>query len=362
MASYSRLEFVMGISVVSLTIGIGVSNIYNIMIAAYFGFAADAIQILSWVYWLWKERRETAFETVPEKIDTILTYVSEKETVSKTKEKLISRLVNEGAIEDNELYNLAQAGKKEIILAFPYGESVARGVISVSGSNKQPLANLLEELGFIKATRFQNVMVAFADSLPPQLRRIGNLQMFLRTTLKKRWHDLSGKVKKEYPEERYKVRYAKWRSVAAYGATYILMKSVPRDFLVQNINRTTSFTPEFKKHIWRVIDRSKLKAAFEKNRRKVREVISKISIDFFLKGYPEKVRDPIVQSEKELKETFQVKVFTDYRKLDQNELTEVLENFLPQTERNLAPSISSSIKKESEKCFEILEDMGISLN
>lgn len=357
MNAHTRLKFVLAISVISFSIVAIISYFYNLLVGVLIGLVADVIQILSWVYWLLE--KEESFEEIPEKVDSILAIVSKKEERSKTREKLVSRLVNEGAIEDNELYNLIR--KKEIILAFPYGENVVKGVITLSGSKRQPLATLLEELGFVKATRFQNVMVAFADDLPKELRKINSLQTFLRGALRKRWADLSDKVREEYPEDKYTVRYAKWRSRAGYGAVYILMKSMARDFVVGSIRRGGSFTPEFREHIWSVIDEAKLKKVIRKHRRKVREIVSKISIDILLIDQPRKLRDLLTQNESELKHTFQIKVFTDYRTLNPDELSEAIMKFLPRTKRNLAPMLASTVIQESEKCFDLLEEMGIYL-
>ena len=357
MNTQTRLKFIMAISVISFSIVAIISYFYDLLAGIAIGLIADVIQILSWVYWLLE--KEKSFEEVPEKVDSILEIVSKKEERSKTREKLISRLVNEGAIEDNELYNLIW--KKEVILAFPYGENVVKGVITLSGSKRQPLATLLEELGFVKATRFQNVMVAFADDLPKDLRKINSLQSFLTSALRKRWADLSDKVREEYPEDKYRVRYAKWRSRAGYGAVYILTKSIARDFAVGSIRRGGSFTPQFREHIWSIIDQAKLKKVIRKHRRKVREIISKISIDILLMDQPRKIRNLIAQNEDELKNTFQIKIFTDYRTVDPDELSKALMRVLPQTRKNLAPTLASTIVQESEKCFNTLEDMGIYL-
>jgi len=335
-----------------------ISYFYNLLIGVVIGLVADIIQILSWVYTLLE--KEKSFAEVPEKVDSILEVVSKKEERSKTRENLVSRLVNEGAIEENELYNLIR--KKEVILAFPYGESVVAGVIALSGSKRQPLATLLKELGFVKATRFQNVMVTFADNLPKDLRKMNSLDTFLKTALRKRWTDLCDKVAEKYPAEKYRVRFAKWRSRAGFGAVYIIIKSMARDFVVGSIRRGGSFTPEFKEHVWSVIDQAKLKRVVRKHRRRVREIISKISIDILLIDQPRKMRDLITQNEDLLKNTFQIKIFTDYRTVDPDELSDALIRILPQTRRNLAPTLSSTIIQESEKCLNVLEELGIYLS
>lgn len=358
MNSQKILKLVLVISVISFSLVAIISYFYNLLIGVIIGLVADVIQILSWVYTLLE--KEKSFAEIPEKVDSILEVVSKKEERGKIREKLVSRLVNEGAIEENELYNLIR--KKEVILAFPYGESVVEGVLALSGSNRQPLATLLRELGFVKATRFQNVMVTFADNLPKDLRKINSLDSFLKTALSKRWGNLCDKVAEKYPAEKYRVRFSKWRSRAGFGAVYILMKSMARDLVVGSIRRGGSFTPEFKEHIWSVIDQVKLKKVVRKHRRRIREIISKISIDILLIDQPRKIRDLITQNEDLLKDTFQIKIFTDYRTVDPDELSDALMKILPQTRRDLVPTLSLTIIQESKKCFNILEELGIYLD
>lgn len=356
MTADTRLKIILTISIISFSVVAIISYFFNLIVGVLIGLIADVIQISSWVYWLFE--KEEAFEEVPEKVDSILTVVTKKEERSRTREKLMSRLVNEGVIADSELYKLIR--KKEIILAFPYGESVVRSVIALSGSNRQPLAALLRELGFVKATRFQNVMVAFADDLPKELRSVNNLQSFLKSALRTRWIDLSEKVKREYPAERYEVKFAKWRSRAGFGAAYILMKSMARDFVIGSINRA-SFTPDFKEHIWSAIDQARLRRVIRKHRRRVREIMSKISIDFLLMNQSRKLRNLMTQHEDALKKEFRIKVFTDYRSVDPEELSKVIRQILPPRNKDLASTLASTIIQESQGCFDALEEMGIYL-
>jgi len=319
------------------------------------GLIADSIQIVTYVVWFFQ--KEVPMAEVPKQVEQIHKYVTLKEEKSRIKEELISRLVNEGAIGENELYSLIR--NKEIILAFPYGEGVLRTVRELSGFKRPPLSGLLEQIGFVRVTRLQNLMVVFVDKLPKVFRKIDNLNLFIQEEVPKMWTKISTDVKRKYPEDRYPKKFEKWRSGEGFSAMYILSKSTAQDFIINYIKKE-SFTPEFKKHIWGVIDRGELKEAMKKRKHKVKEVVSKISIDFLLQDIPDSVREIVVKNEDTIKKTLGIKVFTDYRLIEPDRISGVLAKLLPSGEKENVNRYSSIITNESKKCHELLKELAIS--
>lgn len=338
-------------SLISVAIVFGF--IQNITFAVFISLLADSIQIVGYVAWLLQ--KEVSLEQVPKQVEVIYKYVAKKEKRNKLKEELISRLVNEGAIRDIELYSLVR--DKEIILAFTYGERVKKRILDLCGLKSQPLATLLKRCGFVRATSRQNLMVAFADSLPKNLRNIDEIDNFIRRELPKMWEQISNKIKEKYPPDRYKI-YEKWRTLEGFTCMYILSKSFARDFIINYIKKE-SFRPEFKKLVWGTIDRKKLREIIRKRRYKVKKIISKISIDFLLRDLPKNVRKTIVEHEDYIKKALGIEVFTDYRLIEQNRINDVLLDFLPENERKNVNQYSEAIINESKDCYNLLRELGI---
>jgi len=131
-----------------------------------------------------------------------------------------------------------------------------------------------------------------------------------------------------------------------------------QDFLIDYANKN-SFTTEFRNHIAGRIDRNRLRKILRRKKHKVIEIVSRISIDFLLGDIPRNVRELIVNKEDEIKKIVGVKVITDYRLLELTKLTDALCSIIPKTEENLVESCSEIIIKESQKCYELLRELGI---
>ena len=213
----NHLKFFSLISIVSIALIVSVVYVtQNVFVGLLVGLIADSIQIVTYVVWFFQ--KEVPMAEVPKQIEQIHKYVTLKEEKSRIKEELISRLVNEGAIGENELYSLIR--NKEIILAFPYGEGVLQTVRELSGLNRPPLSGLLEQIGFVRVTRLQNLMVAFVDKLPKVFRKIDNLSLFIQEEVPKIWTKISADVKKKYPGDRYPKKFEKWREVDLTKLTF----------------------------------------------------------------------------------------------------------------------------------------------
>jgi hypothetical protein len=354
MNSFKHLKFLSLISVISLVLMWIITYFtQNIWLALLISAVADSIQIVSYVLGFIK--REMPVKKISEDIEVIHEYVIEKEEASRVKEDLITRLVNEGVIKETELYSLIR--NKEIILAFPYGKGIPEGIKKL-GYRRPPQIVLLEKIGFVRATRYQNLMVAFTDTLSKSLRKIDNLNAFIKRELPKIWKEISIKSMNAFPPSQYQ-KYEKWRTGEGFGIMYILSKSMAQDFIIDYINRE-SFTPEFRKHVWRVIDRTKLRDAIKKRRHQVRKIVSKISIDFLLRDIPRNIRQLILTHEDEIKKHFGIKVFTDYRLIEQEKITNLLSSLLPEIGKDKLNQYSSTILIESQECYNVLKQLGIS--
>jgi len=328
----------------------------NLLISIIIGSLADSIQIATYIIWIL--RKEVSLEKVPQRVEEIHHFITYEKKESEAKERLISKLINEGVVREEELYSLIR--NKEIILAFPYGEGLRSSIKSTVGYKRQPLANLLEKLRFVRVTRVQNLMVAFTDNLPKNLRNIENLNYFIKKQLPEDWKLISEKIKQRFPASQYPKKFEKWRTGEKFSVMYILAKSLAHEFLIDFINKET-FTDEFKKHIWKSIDRRELRKVIKRKRHKVKEIISKISVDFLLSNVPRRIRDKIVENEEKLKDTLGIKIFTDYRLIDKEELTQVLTEIIPRVNKEDLERFSSTIIQESQSCYDLLNELGISL-
>jgi len=183
------------LSIVSLTSLISILGIFyltkNTLLVLFISVLADSIQIVTYIVWLFK--REVPLEETPKQVKVVYEYVKEKKETEKVKEELITKLVNEGAIRESELYSLIR--NKEIILAFTYGEGVPSKIRKLIGLKRQPLLALFERMGFVRVTGWQNLLVSFTDNLPRSLRRVDNLNKFIKKELPRCWARISDEVK-----------------------------------------------------------------------------------------------------------------------------------------------------------------------
>lgn len=348
-----HLKFISVISVVSIVTIVGMFQI-DPSLAVYVAVLADVIQVVS--YFIWLLQKEVPLEKVPKQVEIIYKYVREEKESYRVKEELVSRLVNEGVIPESELYALVR--DLEIFLAFPYGTSFPDGVKKL-GFERPPHIALLEEIGFVRVTPNQNLMVAFSDRLPKSLRSIDNLDTFIEHELPKIWNRISEQVKEKFPSTQYKW-YEKWRTGKGFGVLYVLSKSMAREFIINYINTELS-TTEFKNRVWGVINRKELKRAIKKRMHHVKEVISKTSIDILLVDMPKTIKKRILEHEDDIKKRFNIRVFTDYRFIEKTELEEVILQLLPRTEKENADRYSSKIIDESQKCYHLLKALGITM-
>jgi len=349
------VKFLTFISVVSIVSVVGIILLtQNISLAIVVSLISDAIQIV--LYGVWLLQKEVNLSKVPEQVEEIHTVVLQEREESRVTGEIVSRLVREGAIREDELLSLVR--NKEIILAFPYAEGLKGQVLQITKG--QPLAMLLNKIGFVRVALYQNLMVIMADSLPRQLRDIDRLNSFIKKRLPKDWDIISDKVKERYPEEKYPTKFEKWRSRAAFKVSYILASSRAQDFLIDYVNKN-SFTTEFQKHIAGRIDRSELKKILKLRRHKVREIVSRISIDFLLTDLPRNVKDLIIKNEDGIKKALGVKIITDYRLLEEKSIAGTLATLIPDIEEAALQNYSTRIIDESQKCYESLKKLGIDL-
>jgi hypothetical protein len=348
-----HVRFLTLISVISVVTIVGIMLLtQNINLAIFISLASDAIQIV--LYGQWFFQKETDLSKLPEQVQEIRSIIVQEREDTRVSDAIVSRLIREGAVREEELRSLLR--NKEIIIAFPYAEGLSKSISQMTQG--QPLARLLGNIGFVRAARFQNLMVIMAEALPKQLRDVENLNRFIKQRLPKEWDAISEKVAEKYPEEKYKIRFRKWRSRAGFKASYILAKSMAQDFFIGYMNRF-SFTSEFQKHIAGRINRNQLRRIIKIRRHKVKQVISKISAEFLLGDIPRNVRRQIINNEDEIKKALNVKVVTDYRLLETKNITDVLVKLLPSVDETLLQNCSTRIIEESQKCFDGLKSLGI---
>lgn len=350
-----HMRFLTFISVVSASlILIVISFTSNIGLAVVIGLVADIVQIVTYGVWLFQ--KEVHMAEVPKQVKEVHTIITKEREESKVTGEIVSRLIREGVVSEADLLPLIRG--KEIFLAFPYAEGLAGKVWQITKG--QPLAKLLSQIGFVRVTLNQNLMVIVADSLPKQLQDIDRLNNFIKRNLPTEWSRISDKVKELYPAEKYKVKYEKWRSRAGFKVSYILARSMAQDFLISYLTKY-SFSNEFRKHIAGRIDRKQLKKMLKLRKREVKEIVSRISIEILLGDMPRNVQQLIIKEEDKVKKVLGVKIITDYRLLEPQNVTNVLTNLFPSIEEELIRSYSSKIISESQKCYESLRKWGIDL-
>ena len=67
---------------------------------------------------MWLLQKEVSLEKVPEQIEEVHIFITKEREESRIAGEIISRLVREGVVREDELLRLIR--RKEIILAFPY--------------------------------------------------------------------------------------------------------------------------------------------------------------------------------------------------------------------------------------------------
>jgi hypothetical protein len=328
-------------------------------LGAAIGLSADIIQIVTFGVWFFQ--KEVDMSKVPESVEIVREIVVREKNENRVTDELISRLVREGAVSEHELFSLVR--EKEMIIVFPYAEGLKGRVWDLTKG--QPLAMLLTEIGFVKVGLRQNLLVCMVDSLPRKLRDVDNLDRFIRESLPKEWERISEMVRKEYPEDQYKI-LERWRSLAAFKVSYLLAKSPARDFVVECLvargDPRISFTAEFQKHVAQRIDRRELKRMLKIRRHKVNEIVSKISIEFLLSEIPRDARELMINNEDEIKKRLGVRIITDYGLLEPTAVGKVLASVLPSVSATVINTISENIVTESRKCNESLKRLGIELS
>ena len=96
-------------------------------------------------------------------------------------------------------------------------------------------------------------------------------------------------------------------------------------------------------------------------RRKVKEIMSRISVEVLLSDIPRNFRETITNNEDEIKKALGVKTITDYRLLGLDDITNFLSQLFPSVDKTLVRSYSEKIIAESQKCNEPLRKLGIEL-
>lgn len=359
MDSRRRIRIFVIISLISFAaVVLVVSLTSNIVLGATIGLIADLIQVVTFGAWFFQ--REVDMSKVSEDIEIVREIVVREKDENRVTSELISRLVREGVVSEGELFSLIR--DKEMMIVFPYAEGLKGKVWELTKG--QPLAMLLIEIGFVKVGLRQNLLVCMVDSLPKQLRDVDNLNRFIEDHLPKEWAKVSEMVRKKYPEEKYKI-LERWRSNAAFKVSYLLAKSPARDFVVGCLaargDARIAFTTEFQKHIAQRIDRKELRRMLRIRKHKVKEILSKISIEFLLSEIPRDARELMITKEDEIKKTLGVRIITDYGLLEPTAVGKVLASVLPSISETVIKRSSENIVAESRKCHESLKKLGIEL-
>lgn len=350
-----HVKFLTFVSTVSMLLICGIvllSGNFNLAIVT--GVAADVIQIVTYVAWLLQ--KEVNLSQIPEQVREIHTIVKQERDESRVTAEIVARLVREGVVREDELLSLIR--HKEIMIAFPYAESLTGQRIRKI-AEKGPLKRMLEEIGFVSATIQQNLMVAIADSLPPSLRDVDNLNAFIKRELPREWTRISEEVRRRYPPEEFQI-LEKYRTGEGFKVSYILAKSMAMNFLIDYMKKN-SFTTKFQMHIAGQIDRNQLKRMLKVRRHEVKKIVSKISIELLLSDIPQRLKEQVVRCEDEIKGTLGIKIITDYRLLDPRSVANALHKSLPDAEEPLLQSCSTRIVEESQKCYDSLNRLGIHL-
>jgi sucrose-6-phosphate hydrolase SacC (GH32 family) len=121
-----------------------------------------------------------------------------------------------------------------------------------------------------------------------------------------------------------------------------------------------SFTKEFVNSIIREMELSKIKPLIP-DKVKLQQFVSKTSIEIFLedKDIAEPIKKGILTHEKQLKDNLNIRVFTDFKDVPIDVLSEQIKNLLNSTED--MSNYARLIKIQAKEFFNVLKELGFSI-
>ncbi len=271
-------------------------------------------------------------------------YINKEREENKEKERIVKELINEGLISEGEIYKRIMS--KRIFFVFTWQHNPPKLVQEkykqiYKGMSTQPVIDLLGDLGFSRPGPNQNFFVIPEEDLSKKLRSVKSLERFITKRLNEIYNNINKNLAKKYD----------------FRNSFIISVSNISDFSVKHI-LYSSFSPRFKEMLIRKIKPKAIRKEIENKRHKIKQFVSRLSIDLLIRDLQPKTKEKILNKEKFIKKKLGIKFFTDYRKFTRYEIKNTLNKFL---NSNQTSDIADIIKNGSENYYNVLKEMGIDL-
>lgn len=313
---------------------------------------SNVIQIVLFGFWLFENQSLPIqkIENTDTKVSEIHPYIVKEKEENKRKMKIMAQLMKSGLVPGEEIKKAFNSLKlEEIVVIYTYGEGLSQNLLKEIGFSKQPLITLIEELGFVRVFKYPSLYIAFKKDLPRILRNLDNLEKYLNLELNKKWEKIKDSTNKKYPQEKYKI-YAKIRDGSGFKCSYILLKSLKEELII-NYQNKPSFTEQF---IEKVLSEYQSKKNALKSV-EVRDFILKIKISILFEDVDKNIINQINKEDNQIKENLNIKYFFELKDKSSIEIEKCFINLgIKKNGINL-----ENIKNEAKEYYNILKEINL---
>lgn len=306
------------------------------------------------------ESLEEKTESIDTKVDEVIASFEEireeKEKMIKyeKRQKLVVKLIDNGLIKRETVFKLIKP--REFFFIFCYEAPLADDLRKYCPNNRQPILEIIENIGFIKLGKRFNFYLIIPETLNKKFRGVEAIRNFIprkfNQEIKKIKEEIKNKDKKLYQ----KVVNEKGGHIFNY--TFLISSSRLENLFIKYYP-FNSFSKKFKDYISGAIDLKKLRTEAREKRHEIKTFISSISHDLLLDNVPDRDKKLIINNEKTLKRNLQIEKFTDYARVNFDDLKrEILLIF---SDQNKAKLYAETIQINAIEYSNALNEMGIIL-
>lgn len=270
------------------------------------------------------------------------------------KNKLISKLINEGLISEREIYKKIK--ENNFFYLFCYQNVPEQSKIQkILGKDfRNPTLVAIESIGFLKVGKMHNFYIVPTNYLSEKLNNLQVLESLIRNTVKKHWKKFLSELQNE--NRKFYLQYIE-KNPNPTNCTYFLSESRFHEVIINHI-KYNAFSKGFKELLNRQINIKKLRDEVKKKKHEIKKFVLSISYDLFLDNMPNKDKKIFIEKERMINNTLKIKNFIDYRN-KKDELIKTLENHFNDKK---AKEYGSKISFRSRKYYKLFKDLGINLN
>jgi hypothetical protein len=313
---------------------------------------SNIIQIVLFGFWLFKNQSLpiAKIENTNIKVNEIHPYITKEKEVDKRKMRIMAQLMDSGLVPGEEIKKAFNSLKlEEVIVMHTYGEGIRQNLLNEIGLSKQPLITLVENLGFIRVFKYPSLYITFKKNLPRILRSLDNLENYINSELNKEWEKIKKSTNEKYPSEKYKI-YANIRDGSGFKCSYILLKSLKEEFIV-NYQNKPSFTKKFTEKVLTEYQSKKnvLKSIEIKN------FILKIKLGILIDDSDKAIMNQINKNDKQIKESLRLRYFFDLKNRSNGEIKKCFDD-LNIKENDLR---IDDLRKEANEYYIVLKEINL---